>query len=303
VFVRRKEEERRRARELRAMGWSVRAITAELGVAKSSVSLWVRDVPVPPTPEPRRRRRLPVLSGRVQRCGRCRKSLPVEFFNRHPKRGRQHWCRECFKSYFRERGQRHRDHVKVNRRDRVALAREYLLERLDREHCTDCGETHLVVLDFDHVRGEKASEICLLVSEGASIRKLEEEMAKCEVVCGNCHRRRTADRARSWRARAHTGEDFAADLPGVLVPKLELAHAALTDRGCVDCGVRDPRVLEFDHVGSKRFSVMSGVWLGYAAERLKDEIARCAVRCTNCHRLRTAERRGSFRFQALLETG
>ena len=301
--MRRKDAERRRARELRAAGWSVRAITSELGVAKSSVSVWVRDVPVPPRPKPRQRRRLRVLSGRVQQCGRCRKPLPVEFFNRHPKRGRQHWCRECFRSYFRERGQRHRDHVKANRKTRMATAREYLLERLDRERCTDCGETHLVVLDFDHVRGEKTSEICLMVSEGASIRKLDDEMAKCEVVCGNCHRRRTADRAGSWRARAYEGEDFTASLPAVLVPKLELAHAVLTERGCVDCGLRDPRVLEFDHIQPKRFNVMTGVWLGYSDGRLRDEIARCEVRCTNCHRMRTAERRGSFRYRALLATG
>jgi transcriptional regulator with XRE-family HTH domain len=39
-----KTDEQRRARELRALGWSVREIEAELGVARSSVSGWVRDV-------------------------------------------------------------------------------------------------------------------------------------------------------------------------------------------------------------------------------------------------------------------
>ena len=37
--------EREAARELRARGWTMDAIAAELGVAKSSVSLWTRDVP------------------------------------------------------------------------------------------------------------------------------------------------------------------------------------------------------------------------------------------------------------------
>src|SRR5487761_1623118 len=44
-----------RARELRAAGWTMPDIAAELGVARSSVSLWTRDVAF--TPGPRRGRR------------------------------------------------------------------------------------------------------------------------------------------------------------------------------------------------------------------------------------------------------
>lgn len=44
--------EQERARELRAEAWTLQEICDELGVAKSSVSLWVRDVTF--TPKPRR---------------------------------------------------------------------------------------------------------------------------------------------------------------------------------------------------------------------------------------------------------
>jgi transposase len=47
-----KVEEQERARALRAEGHTLADIAAKLGVAKSSVSLWVRDVPF--TPSPRR---------------------------------------------------------------------------------------------------------------------------------------------------------------------------------------------------------------------------------------------------------
>ncbi len=43
-----KDELRERARELRLKGWTYRQIVSELGVAKGSVSLWVRDLPSPP---------------------------------------------------------------------------------------------------------------------------------------------------------------------------------------------------------------------------------------------------------------
>ena len=49
-----KVEEQERARALRAEGWTMPDIAAELGVARSSVSLWTRDVPF--TPGPRRSR-------------------------------------------------------------------------------------------------------------------------------------------------------------------------------------------------------------------------------------------------------
>lgn len=41
--------EQQLARRLRADGWSVKAIERQLGVARSSVSVWVRDVPLSPT--------------------------------------------------------------------------------------------------------------------------------------------------------------------------------------------------------------------------------------------------------------
>ena len=41
--------EQARARQLRADGWTLRDIAAELGVSRSSVSVWVRDVPFVPT--------------------------------------------------------------------------------------------------------------------------------------------------------------------------------------------------------------------------------------------------------------
>jgi hypothetical protein len=55
----------------------------------------------------------------------------------------------------------------------------------------DCGETDPVVLEFDHVRGEKKGEIAMMVRvDGWD--KIVEEMAKCELRCANCHRRKTA---------------------------------------------------------------------------------------------------------------
>src|ERR1051326_1959957 len=35
----------------------------------------------------------------MKRCGSCRRLLPEEAFDRHSRKGRQHWCKECMKQY------------------------------------------------------------------------------------------------------------------------------------------------------------------------------------------------------------
>jgi len=48
------------------------------------------------------------------------------------------------------------------------------------------------VFEFDHLPGsEKANNVSWLAKMGRSVEKLMAEIAKCEVVCANCHRIRT----------------------------------------------------------------------------------------------------------------
>jgi hypothetical protein len=62
-----KLEQQERARQLRAQAWTLQEIADELDVAKSSVSVWVRDVDFEPKPRRTARRRDPnVLQRRKQ---------------------------------------------------------------------------------------------------------------------------------------------------------------------------------------------------------------------------------------------
>jgi hypothetical protein len=64
--------------------------------------------------------------------------------------------------------------------------------------CADCGWRGWARgLDWDHVRGEKRASIASLIANYRSWPEIEAEMAKCDLVCANCHRIRTADRRRS----------------------------------------------------------------------------------------------------------
>jgi hypothetical protein len=302
--MRRKAREQADARRLRETGWSLRQIASHLDVALSSVSIWVRDAPHADIPvrfrehasllsplERVRVQRLPVwTSGVVRRCGRCRVLLPGELFNRHAT-GLQWWCRKCLRAYHRTNRERGRARA-IERRER---AQAYVLAYLRAHPCVDCGEPDPEVLEFDHVRG-KRTEVSVLVHKGIGDRVLAQEIAKCEVVCANCHRRRTARRG-GWR-RERDGWTTAIYRSSGAARNAGYAYGTLAERGCVDCGERDLVVLDFDHIDRKVANVSALVRSECRLATLVGEIARCEVRCASCHRRRTRERGGHLRDRA-----
>ena len=61
--------------------------------------------------------------------------------------------------------------------------------------CIDCGNRYpFYVMDFDHVRGAKEFSISDARYKSITIHNLEKEIAKCDLVCANCHRIRTYER-------------------------------------------------------------------------------------------------------------
>lgn len=57
---------------------------------------------------------------------------------------------------------------------------------------------------------------------------------------------------------------------------------------CVDCGYSNILALQFDHVRGIKFKNISElVHGGYAVATIESEIAKCVVRCANCHQIKT----------------
>ena len=229
-----------------------------------------------------------------QLCNRCGRWLPEEAFNRYRDR-RQWWCRECFRTYFRDRGDRHREQVEAAKHVRRAVAREFVLGYLREHPCVSCGESDPIVLEFDHT-GLKGGCVGQMIADAAKLERIQAEISLCEVVCANCHRHRTF-------ARRPGGARGAPPPPGVVRPRirqrnLDWVYGVLEESECVDCGLADMTVLEFDHVGPKREAVLVLAWTGYSLDSIKREIEQCEVRCANCHRRKTAAERGQYRHEA-----
>lgn len=90
----------------------------------------------------------------------------------------------------REKYRQYRGSIKERNR---AVVTSYLSGKC----CVDCGNTDPRVLDFDHVRGEKVGNVSHDVRNAWPVRKLLEEIGKCEIRCANCHRIVTFERRKS----------------------------------------------------------------------------------------------------------
>jgi hypothetical protein len=140
-------------------------------------------------------------------CPGCQSDKDVDDFgkNRARRDGRQSTCTACRKpanaAYYLANRDRDNPGRAENRRLARQRAQEKVIEYLREHPCVDCGETDIVVLEFDH-QGDKAEEVNLMVRAGAPWRRILAEIMKCEVVCANDHRRRTAKAFGYYRARA-----------------------------------------------------------------------------------------------------
>jgi hypothetical protein len=79
--------------------------------------------------------------------------------------------------------------------------------------CADCGGRFpYFVMDFDHKDdSDKLGNISQLVAHW-SLARILVEIAKCDVVCANCHRIRTATRG-GWSARADVDSGWDMGVP------------------------------------------------------------------------------------------
>ena len=100
-----------------------------------------------------------------------------------------------------EREARNSPKRKVDGSRRVELERrKSLVIALKNGPCTDCGGSFpYYVMEFDHLpgRGKKLFSISMAHSNDLRWGLLDEELAKCELVCSNCHRVRTVTRHRN----------------------------------------------------------------------------------------------------------
>lgn len=138
----------------------------------------------------------------MKECNVCHESKPLDDFQKRAgnKDGRTGMCKPCKRAYdnahYKANPSR-RDYIRANSNKRIRLVQDWLRDYLSSHPCVDCGEDDIVVLEFDH-RGDKTTNVSDLLKVG-NIETVSKEVAKCDVRCANCHRRKTANTLGSWR--------------------------------------------------------------------------------------------------------
>lgn len=104
-------------------------------------------------------------------------------------------CPDCRKVEFKNR-------LKI----RVEEFRTRIIDYLKEHPCVDCGTDDIVVLEFDHVRGQKEFNIGTRAGDVREWHRVVNEIEKCEVRCANCHRRKTSKEHNNYRWRVSSCE-------------------------------------------------------------------------------------------------
>ena len=135
-------------------------------------------------------------------CTKCFIVKPIDEFGWKSRlRGIRHAvCKECTakrsSAWYYANQDRQKENVKRNNQNYREQARQFILDYLLVHPCSICGEADPRVLEFHH-EGQKENEVSRLMGRGATLDALKREVAKCSVVCANCHRRITSDE-RGW---------------------------------------------------------------------------------------------------------
>lgn len=177
--------------------WHSKTLT-KLVVRGSSPGAWERRLAAKALPLQGSNRRFESFRSYVMKqCSACKEVKPFTQFHKRTKSrdGYQSRCKVCniasrLESYHCDPANKAatRLSAKINR-DRN---QKFVWSYLEQHPCVDCAEDDIVVLQFDHVRGTKENSIANMMRAGYSVKKIEKEIAKCDVRCANCHAKRTA---------------------------------------------------------------------------------------------------------------
>ena len=134
----------------------------------------------------------------MKRCTLCKKDKVLKSFNKnkHRKDGLSNICKDCSKKHSKEYYKKNHEkmilQISVSKKNRVLENRKKVYDYFLKHPCIDCKESDPIVLEFDHIKGNKVENVSKLIADGFSWDIIEIEIKKCDVRCANCHRRKTA---------------------------------------------------------------------------------------------------------------
>lgn len=133
-------------------------------------------------------------------CTKCNKNKNDHEFRFDRPGRRKKTCKSCVSEYDKNRYRspeakaRNQEGVKRYKKE----LRTWYVSLKQGKPCVECKEIfHHAAMHWDHLPGStKVANVGRLATLGSK-RKILEEIAKCELVCANCHAVRTYQRAKA----------------------------------------------------------------------------------------------------------
>jgi hypothetical protein len=114
-------------------------------------------------------------------CSRCGAAGPFK--------GTCNYCQKCQSEYFKKRYQDHYKAGVKERRDENIRTILMTIQEAKMKPCKRCKKRYpYFVMDLHHARGEKEFMLSKARRRNMSVEKVKAEIAKCDVLCANCHR-------------------------------------------------------------------------------------------------------------------
>jgi hypothetical protein len=128
----------------------------------------------------------------MKQCCKCKQEKPLTDFNKKSanRDGLERYCKECHRA-------KNRKHYEANKAKYVAQSIAYGKQYKDWYkdlkkdlRCERCGEDHPATIEFHHLDPtEKENSVSQMIVSRLSKETILAEMAKCIVLCSNCHRK------------------------------------------------------------------------------------------------------------------
>lgn len=110
--------------------------------------------------------------------------MPIKDEEARKAYARQHYLEN--KALYQNRGRKQR-----------AEREAYVFQLKIQNPCVDCGENyHPCQMQYDHIGTDKVASVSDMI-RNHTLARVKLEIAKCELVCANCHAMRTWQRKRN----------------------------------------------------------------------------------------------------------
>ena len=127
----------------------------------------------------------------MTKCSKCQCEKSENEFNFNKSKNRlEYHCKSCHSDYLKNHYTRKKQYYKDKAKKWKEELRQWLREIKLELKCENCPENHVACLDFHHSDpSAKDGTISCFLQQGKGKDRILEEIAKCKVLCSNCHRK------------------------------------------------------------------------------------------------------------------